>query len=54
MQLAGPYKQNREEGAQKLKEQFLGFYPYYYHFGNVKAEAAPENEQKKQTEQRVN
>lgn len=38
MNSAAPYRKNREEGAKKLKEQFLGYYPYYYFFGNINSE----------------
>lgn len=38
MNSAAPYRKNRKEGAKKLKEQFLGYYPYYYFFGNIKSE----------------
>ena len=54
MNAAAPYRHDREKGAQALKEQFLGYYPYYYHFGNINAEGSPEDSNKKQQHTGVN
>lgn len=51
---AARYKQNRKEGAEQLKEQFLGFYPYYYHFGNIASERKEEKQNTTPSEKRVN
>lgn len=52
LKMAAPYKGKKEEAARALKEQFLGFYPYYYFYGNLNATQSNKNTQK--TEQSVN
>lgn len=54
MNAAAPYRHDREKGAQALKEQFLGYFPYYYHFGNINAEGSPEDSNKKEQHTGVN
>lgn len=53
LRMAAPYKGQKEEGARALKKQFLGFYPYYYYYGNLNATKS-KNETENKTEQRVN
>lgn len=53
LKMAATYKGQKEEGARALKEQFLGFYPYYYYYGNLNATKS-KNETGNNSEQRVN
>lgn len=53
LKTAAPFKGKKEEGAKALKEQFLGFYPYYYFYGNLNA-SKPANETNKTSEHSVN
>lgn len=53
LNMAAGYKGRREEGAKALKEQFLGFYPYYYYYGNLNAEKK-ETQKTNQENKRVN
>jgi hypothetical protein len=32
-----PYMQDRPRGGVELFDQYRGYYPYYYFFGNLKA-----------------
>lgn len=53
LKMAARYRGEREEGARALKEQFLGFYPYYYFYGNLNATKS-QNETKNKSEHSVN
>lgn len=53
LRMASQYMGKKEEGAKALKDQFLGFYPYYYFFGNLNATKGNKNVNTK-TEQSVN
>lgn len=44
--MAATYKKNRAEGAKQLKAQFLGYYPYYYYFGNLNTEKKSQKSEK--------
>ena len=37
LQVAAPYMKERERGGRELFEQYRGYYPYYYFFGNIRA-----------------
>ena len=37
LQVATRYMQERERGAEELFDQYRGYYPYYYFFGNLRA-----------------
>lgn len=52
--LSAAYYGKREIGAKELKEQFLGFYPYYYYYGNLNAERKTENATENKKESNVN
>lgn len=54
MNLSATYYGKREEGAKGLKEQFLGFYPYYYYYGNLNAEKKTEKATENKKESNVN
>lgn len=53
LRMAAGYRGQKEEGARALKEQFLGFYPYYYFYGNLNATES-QNESKNKSEHSVN
>lgn len=54
LNMAASYKGRRETGAKELKEQFLGFYPYYYYYGNISSEKQKTESAEKKSENRVN
>ncbi|MCR5180224.1 MAG: DUF6057 family protein [Bacteroidaceae bacterium] len=37
LQVAQPYMQQREQGGDALFEDYIGYFPYYYFFGNLRA-----------------
>lgn len=37
LQIAQSYMQDRQRGGEELFNQFCGYYPYYYFFGNLRA-----------------
>lgn len=43
LQMVQPYMHDRARGGQELFDQYRGYYPYYYFFGNLKATRKPEN-----------
>lgn len=42
LQLAAPYMNDREAGSKALFNQFKGYYPYYYFFGNLGSTRKPD------------
>jgi len=41
LQQASPYMKDRELGGRALFNQYKGFYPYYYYFGNLRSTRKP-------------
>ena len=41
LQVAQPYMKDRERGSRELFNQFKGYYPYYYFFGNMRSTRQP-------------
>ena len=41
LQVAQPYMNDRERGSRELFNQFKGYYPYYYFFGNMRSTRQP-------------
>ena len=41
LQVAQPYMNDRERGSRELFNQFKGYYPYYYFFGNMRSTRKP-------------
>lgn len=54
LNMSASYKGRREIGAKELKKQFLGFYPYYYYYGNIHSESQKTESTEKKSETRVN
>lgn len=44
LQAAQPYMYDRERGSKALFEQYRGYYPYYYFFGNIRSSQKPGEE----------
>ena len=44
LQAAQPYMNDRERGSEVLFEQYKGYYPYYYFFGNIRSSQKPDEE----------
>lgn len=44
LQAAQPYMNDRERGSEVLFEQYKGYYPYYYFFGNIRSSQKPDDE----------
>ena len=44
LQAAQPYMYDRERGSEVLFEQYKGYYPYYYFFGNIRSSRKPDDE----------
>ena len=47
LQVATPYMKERERGGEELFEQYRGYYPYYYFFGNLRATRKRDTTQEK-------
>ena len=37
LKVAAPYMKERERGGRELFDDYHGYYPYYYFFGNIRA-----------------
>lgn len=51
---AQKYTKNKAEGAEKLKEEYMGYYPYYYFFGNTSSDTNTETNPSEKSKNQVN
>lgn len=54
IQVAQSYMQDRPRGAEELFNQFCGYYPYYYFFGNLRATRKSGDSEKEHSKAGVN
>lgn len=54
LNMSASYKGRRDVGAKELKKQFLGYYPYYYYYGNINSENKKAESTENKSENRVN
>ena len=54
IRIAAPYMKERERGGEELFDQYRGYYPYYYFFGNLRSTRKADDKKSESSKSGVN